>query len=185
MVEANTMQILKEIAAMLEKWGITTDDWVLVGDFAYVLNGYNLSSRKVSSKHFDVIIGKSKWPWLREHHLETEWRKVIPPRGEALEEYELLMSEENMSLDLTVVFSNLVNWSHALKTVGSRKIRVLTSLANVKMFFEEVIQKACKLGFDEHKRNQWNSEFRAIFDAAAVAGDLAVASYCKSKLSLV
>jgi len=150
-----------------------------------VLQGYELASRKIASAHIDILINKNKWPWLQERHLNSDWSKVIPPRGAALGRYEDLMQENKIGLDLTLVAPRLINYPCKLVIISNQQIHVLTTLANVRMFYEEVICKARKLDFDEQKRQAWIEKFKNVASAAEAAGDLAVVDYCNDKLRLL
>ena len=68
----NIEKVLIELRDVLEKWGITYLDWILVSQYAYRLLGYKVKLRK---EHFNILIRKKKIPWKIKEGYE-----IHPPR---------------------------------------------------------------------------------------------------------
>ena len=65
-------RVLEKLVVLLGKWGLKRDNWCLVGEWALVLQGYNLEGRKGI---IDIYVNRVSLPWK----VKKE-RQVIPPR---------------------------------------------------------------------------------------------------------
>ena len=53
-------EVLEKLSGLLESWGIDPSEWILTGQYADVLQGYDVKVRK---GHLNVLVPKAKIPW--------------------------------------------------------------------------------------------------------------------------
>lgn len=64
---------LEKLEELLRGWGLSTDDWVFTGEYAWRLQDYKFKPRK---GHLDVLVDREKLPWKIEESDAT----AIPPK---------------------------------------------------------------------------------------------------------
>lgn len=62
---------LEKLEELFRKWGLSKDDWILIGPYAEMLQGYE---REIREGHFNTILNKDKVWW------ETSQNETIPPK---------------------------------------------------------------------------------------------------------
>lgn len=53
-------QVLENLCELLEKWNLFSNDWILTGQYADRLQGYEVTVRR---GHLNIIVPKTKIPW--------------------------------------------------------------------------------------------------------------------------
>ncbi len=71
-------EVLIKLESLLDHWGISTSDWILVAGYAYKLLGFDVHVRK---GHFNILTNKNKIPWEIKEGIE-----IHPPRGTSYRE---------------------------------------------------------------------------------------------------
>lgn len=67
------VKVLQELEKLLRSWGIGSEDWILVANYAYKLLGYDV---KLRPGHLNILIAKGKIPWKVKEGIE-----IHPPRN--------------------------------------------------------------------------------------------------------
>jgi len=63
-------QALKELINLFEKWGLRSDNWCLIGEWALVLQGWGVRERK---NILDVYVNRDKLSCLVLSYIKILW----------------------------------------------------------------------------------------------------------------
>ncbi|MFA5926234.1 MAG: PEP-utilizing enzyme [Parcubacteria group bacterium] len=61
-------KVLAHLLGLLEKWGIPSEDWILTGQYADRMQGYEVKVRK---GHLNILVPRAKIPWRIGRALEA------------------------------------------------------------------------------------------------------------------
>lgn len=64
---------MKPLKKLMENFGMTTDDWCISGECAWIIYGYDVAMRE---NHIDLYVKESKLPWSVRDRIQT-----IPPNN--------------------------------------------------------------------------------------------------------
>lgn len=83
---------------MYTKWGLAPNNWIIVDEIAYVLQGYEVIAEKMKTRHLDSCVDVAKLSWE-----PSKERSVIPPAESThFDHYCQLMEETGFRLDMLV-----------------------------------------------------------------------------------
>jgi phosphohistidine swiveling domain-containing protein len=129
---------LEKLKELFGKWGLSEDDWVLIADYAFRLQGYNV---KVREGHLNVMINEEKLPW--KVSLKTKTISIFPPKNsKEAKQYEEWMKTTKFDTDLIPVSSKemkeILRNSILYTLPNGEKIRVMKPLAMLKKMEEHL-----------------------------------------------
>lgn len=119
---------LDKLCILLVNWGLSKRDFVIVDEFAYLLQGYNLKGPELKKRHLDVYVDPRVLPWSLKH----QERSVIPPlNSEFMLDYENFMESTGFSLDLLtadpeILKEKKVFYYQARKTIPLMEVVAMT-----------------------------------------------------------
>ncbi|MFA6099357.1 MAG: PEP-utilizing enzyme [Patescibacteria group bacterium] len=183
-----TSQMLVDLRALLEGWGIKADDWYVTGEAAMVLSGYPVDYRE---GQMDVLVCRSSWPWER----EEEQVSLFPDKGTA----------EDQQLNEFIAKHGVVPDFHPLPHVGIKAedrfeqtywhpdengVRVLKPWAGVyhrKLIINFYLHESLKglEVFDQAKFIRWKKFIEQIRDHAININDEKTITTCDEVLPIV
>lgn len=89
---------LVRLNKLLRDWGLNEEDYILVDEFAYLLQGYNIEGPEIKNKHLDLYVFPDSLPWK-----VSPERSTIPRSNTAYsQQYEKFMKDTGFALDLLV-----------------------------------------------------------------------------------
>jgi hypothetical protein len=89
-------QALVSLEKMYANWGLRPNDWVVVDEIAYVLQGYKVVAEEMKTRHLDCYLDVTKLPWK-----PSKERSIIPPaKSSYFDDYCHFMEETGFGLDM-------------------------------------------------------------------------------------
>lgn len=160
---------------LVDKWKLQPKDFVLVDEFAYVLQGYNVRSTEVKSGHLDVYVKPEALPWKASNE-----RSLIPPRGsEYLSQYSDFMEINGYGLDLLsgkpeIFKTPTVNYTLS----GDRTLKLMRVQEMTDQFAQQTIMHYSLEDVGAEKIHQWYNKLLLIREVAEQKHDQNLMSIC-------
>jgi len=135
--------VLENLEELLNKWGVSRKDWILVSQYAYKLLGYEVHIRK---GHFNVLVRREKIPWKIEEGVE-----IHPPRGTRhRKDFQSFIEETGFDFDINLATEpefRLKKGKYVSYLLpNDKKIRVQKPTGAIKEF-EKLLSLSTKEGF--------------------------------------
>lgn len=126
---------LKELAKLFEKWDLSLDNWCVIGEWAFILQGWNIPERK---NILDVYVDRDKLPWPVKRE-----RQAVPPKNSTeLEDWIDFTEKTGFGLDIVPIpesptdprsRTSIKRGSVVYQLPDGNKLRVNTPLAEVEI----------------------------------------------------
>jgi len=159
---------IRPLIKLMESFGMDTSDWCISGEYAWILNGYDVPMRE---NHIDIYVKESKIPWKVRDRVQT-----VPPKGTPeLEAYSKYIEKYNIALHMVPlpkpkVTERLID-TYSFKTrVGGADVSVINPTGN--LFDLETtlgVYSAEELGQDRLSR--WQSYLEAVYKVTSTKDD--------------
>lgn len=136
-------KVLENLEELLSRWDITSDDWILVSQYAYRLLGYKVKLRK---GHFNILVRRSKIPWKISEGVE-----IHPLRGSIYrKEFDDFINKTGFDFDINLAtdeeFRAKAPHYVLYSLPNSKKIRVQKPTGAIKEY-EKLLKHSTKEGF--------------------------------------
>lgn len=165
---------IKELKELLFSFGLNAEDWCMHGEYALLLNGYDIMERE---KHLDIFVRSKNLKWQIRDQIQT-----IPPKNsELLDIYCDFIDKYKFGLHLIPIPKRKVdfNWvlknSH-LKLLDEDNVLVMTTIGYVKDILI-TLSSWEKHEFGE-RLNRWKGYLLKIKSQAEKKIDLEVIKEC-------
>lgn len=167
---------------MYEGWGLGLRDWVVVDEFAYVLQGYEVLGEEVRSCHLDTYVNVAKLVWTASGE-----RSVVPPRGSVyLEGYCNFMTRTGYGLDILATSLNdsilcqpMVDY--LLSDGGA--VQLMEVKVMTEQFWQKTLMHYQKSDVGPEKVREWIAKLGLIERAALRKEDEQLAERCRDMLA--
>lgn len=171
-------QALRKMLELFDSWGLKTKDWVLVDEFAYRLQGYDVAGPEVKQRHIDVYVNPQACPWP-----EKKERSIIPPlSGGYFDQWNGYMEQTGYGLDMLRADPAFLNFPKVEYTLtDGRSVQLMRSKEMTKLFVEQTIMKYNLTEVDGKKMMEWINKLKLIRQAALLKGDVDLADFCEEK----
>lgn len=169
-------KVLGELEKLFEEWGLSTDDWVLTGPYAFRLQEYKVKPRK---GHLNTLINKDKL-WWKSHGIDA-----FPPRdSKELKQFKKWMKTTGFDTDLIPKTSKEMvnikrNYSLLHTLPNGRTIRLATMEGELKEFEEFVLPQCTSEGLGIEKGKYMLDVVRRFKKAAQSKGDFAAVNLAR------
>lgn len=177
-------KVLEKLEELLAKWNLGQDDWVLAGDYAWRLQGYEFEPRK---GHLNIFVDRKTLPWKVGELDET----AIPPKNsEGFRQLKEFIKETKFGphfLPLPVgkfkshTIEKAVKQSQLYTLSNKRKIRIQKVSEAVKDRAIVLLEVGIQI-WDEPKIKRWLEDFRRFKKFAEKKNDEEVIRTCNSVL---
>jgi len=171
--------VLEKVYKLYVGWGLIRDNWVLVDEYAFLLQGYDVKANEVRTRHIDTLIEKESWPW----HVYNGFRGIPPIDSKAWREYEEFRKETGHELDFLIGDEEMVRRPRTIyKLPNGKEIWVMKPLEMVKLLYQYALKRLSKIDVGKEKLNEWWEKVKIIKIAAIKKGDEILAEYCRNIL---
>jgi len=121
-------KVIEKLEELLRKWGLKRDQWILIANYAFKLQGYESKLRK---GHLITMVNREKLPWKVKEGLE-----VFPPKGSVWEkDFIKWMKQTGFETDLMVYsdreIKKYLNNSILYKLPNKKLVRLITMEGNL------------------------------------------------------
>lgn len=171
---------LEKLIPLLEKgWGLNSKDYVLVDEFSYVLQGYDVKATEIESGHLDLYVNPLKLPWED----RTE-RSIVPPtKGGYMDEWSNFMQETGYSLDMLRAKPEILQIPTIdYKLPNGTQIRLMRVFEMTEAFVEQTLMHYSIEDVGEDKIKEWLNKLEIIKEAAEKKKDTKLSKFCELKL---
>ncbi|MDP3994789.1 MAG: hypothetical protein Q8P91_03080 [bacterium] len=172
-------ETLEKLDALFKSWGLSNKDFVLVDEFAYVLQGYEISGPEVESGHIDVYTNPDSLPWL----VKKE-RSIIPPKdSEFMNDWTMFMQETGYGLDMLRADPEIFN-IHTIdfRLPNGKFIELMRAFEMTNAFVRQTLMHYSLEDVGKEKISEWLSKLDLIRKAAIKKGDTKLAGFCVEKI---
>lgn len=170
---------LEKLTELFRNWGLTQDDWCLIGEWAMILQGYSVKRREGI---LDVFVDRKKLPWK-----VKEERQAVPPKSsneaKALARFS---KQTGFEVDITpLAFGPLkrarIKDSVFYRLSSGQKLRLATPLS-------EVLGHGWKFKFfgeqaGEIELRRWGKFLKGIGKTARKKGERRLVEFCDQLLN--
>jgi hypothetical protein len=172
--------VLPKVVLLMENWGIESKDYILVDEFAYIINGYNVTASEVASNHLDLYINAKSVPWE-----DKGERSVIPPVNSTyFGQYENFMKKTGFGLDLLSAEEGILQIPSINYHLSNKKfIKVMKAFEMTEAFVKQTIMHYSLEDVGKEKIVEWISKLGVIGNAAERKGDKKLVSFCNRKIT--
>ncbi|MBU1133253.1 hypothetical protein KKG08_03205 [Patescibacteria group bacterium] len=159
---------LLKLHSLLEGWGLDEKDYVLVDEFAYFLQDYNLEGPEIKLKHLDLYVVGEKLPW----DIKDE-RSTIPPNNTPyMRNYEYFMRGTGYSLDLLVANPTIMGSKKVMyKLTDEISFPLMETEAMTQQFVDHTLLHYSLEDVGEHKIKEWFSKLTKLNQLAKDRND--------------
>lgn len=122
----DSIEPLKEL---MKSYGMNTDDWCISGEYAWIINGYDVSMR---DNHIDFYVKESKLPWKIRDRIQT-----IPPKdSKELDSYCDFIEKHKIALHMVPlpkpgITENLIDKYAETKIISHQEVMVISPEGNM------------------------------------------------------
>lgn len=176
----NLNEALEELYSLLVmNWTLATNNFVIVDEYAYVLQGYDVQGPEVETGHIDVYVDPSRFPWP-----DKGERSIIPPKDSSyMDQWENFMEETGYGLDLLRASPEILVVpvvEHVLPS--GNMVRLMRAFEMTNLFVQQTIMRYSLEDVGEEKVREWMGKLSLIRDAAIKRADEKLVELCKIKL---
>ena len=159
---------LDKLYILFQGWALTSNDYVLVDEFAFVLQGYEVYGKEIEDGHLDVLVNSSSLPW--EHSKE---RSVIPPKSSRwLDEYSSYMTETKYGLDMLASKPDFLKLPTEIYYLPSgNSIRLMKPYEMTELWINQTLMRDSLKDVDIDKIKEWFNKLNLIKEAALKKDD--------------
>lgn len=140
-------EVLENLVVLLNGWGISLEDWILVSQYAYRLLGYEV---KVREGHLNILIDRGKIPWEVGEALETH----PPENTKESEQFQQFVEITGFEFDISPVapkdFKEKIKNTVLYSLPNGTKIRVQTPIGALEEL-DQILSKCTADGWGEEK----------------------------------
>lgn len=174
-------QALVDLQEMFNKWGLTSDDYVLVDEIAYVLQGYEVIGEEMKTRHLDTYININKLPWQT-----SKERSIIPPAdSNFFEDYCGFMKITGFGLDMLATTSDdsilqqpMINY----ELPSNKTIQLMEVSAMTRQFWQKTLMHYSLEDVGNDKVKEWLAKLELIGGVALKKGETQLATDCQEML---
>ena len=174
-------QALVDLQEMFNKWGLTSDDYVLVDEIAYVLQGYEVIGEEMKTRHLDTYININKLPWQT-----SKERSIIPPAdSNFFEDYCMFMETTGFGLDMLATASDdsifqqpMINY----ELPNNKTIRLMEASAMTRQFWQKTLMHYSLEDVGSDKVKEWLAKLELIGGVALKKGETQLTTDCQEML---
>lgn len=171
---------LSQMLDLFEKWKLAPHDWVMVDEFAFQLQGYDVRGNEVKTGHVDVYVNPGACPWPDKHE-----RSIIPPVADGFfDQWSNFMNRTGYGLDLLRAqkseFLDLPRVGYRLD--NDRMVQVMRAAEMTRLFVEQTIMRYSLQEVSTEKMREWIAKLSIIGEAAKKKGDVPLEQLCKLAL---
>ena len=173
------VEALEEIYNLFNKWGLSTKDYILVDEFAYVLQGYDVKGTEVESGHLDVYVNPEPLPW----EVKKE-RSVIPPRDSIyMNDWINFMQRTGYSLDMLRAKPEIFKVPSVNHTLPNGNfIQMMRAYEMTEAFVQQTVMHYSLEEVGKEKIVEWVDKLEIIRKAAEKKKDSKLAKLCEDRL---
>lgn len=141
-------KVLEKLEELFRKWGLSTEDWMLIANYAFKLQGYRV---KLREGHFNVIVNEDKLWW------KTSPNEVFPPKNsKEFRELKKWMKITGFSSDLIPQNSDWFKRIEEGNTIfyalpNGKNIRLITLCGELKEVLDLILAQCTKKGLGVEK----------------------------------
>jgi hypothetical protein len=176
------LKTLEELWSLFNKWGLSIKDYVLVDEFAYVLQDYDVKATEVETGHIDVYVNSSILPWK-----DKGERSIIPPKDSIyMDNWITFMQETGYSLDMLRAIPEILRIPTVDLTLpNGKKIRLMRAFEMTEAFIQQTLMYYSLEDVDKEKIIEWMNKLEIIKSVAEKKNDEKLAEFCDTKLAEV
>ncbi len=171
---------LNKLHTLFHGWGLATNDYVLVDEFAFVLQGYDVYGTEIEEGHLDVLVNPLSLPW--KHSKE---RSAIPPKfSKWLDEYSSYMSETKYGLDILARKPDFLKLpTEAYSLPSGNIIRLMKPYEMTGLWIDQTLMRYSLEDVGIDKIRQWFNKLGLIKEAAIKKDDKKLEELCYGKIT--
>lgn len=145
----------KLYSLLMMSWGLAGNNFVVVDEYAYMLQGYDVRGPEVKTGHLDVYVDPRSVPWL-----DKGERSIIPPKdGSYMDQWENFMEETGYGLDLLRASPEILVVPVVKHVLPSgNKIRLMRAFEMTNLFVQQTIMRYSLEDVGEEKVREWMSK---------------------------
>jgi len=165
---------------LTDTWKIPENEYVLVDELAYNLQGYEVKGPEMKSGHIDVYVNPLAIPWP-----DKGERSIIPPKDSLqMEDWANFMKSSGYGLDMLRAKPEFL----ALPTVGYKLqgglvVNFMRAFEMTNLFVEQTILHYSLEDVGPDKMKEWINKLSLIKKAALKRGDNKLAEVCDEKIT--
>ena len=150
---------LVKLKKLLQSWGLSEEDYVLVDEFAYLLQGYNLEGPEIKNNHLDLYVFPDNLPWK----VRPE-RSTFPPfDSKYSRQYEEFMKDIGFALDLLVADALILDSDRIhYKLPNSETFPLMELVDMTEQFVHHTLLHYSLEDVGEDKIKEWYKKLRKI-----------------------
>ncbi|MBU0976256.1 MAG: PEP-utilizing enzyme [Patescibacteria group bacterium] len=124
--------VLSSLTNLLKDWGIDVNNWMLIGQYPYVLLGYDTPLR---DGHFNILLKKDLIPW----NFDPSAIEIHPPiESKFFDEYENFTKTTGYNFDLVpfskTQFADWIKTSYKYQITSSRTVHIQSEQGSIKEY---------------------------------------------------
>lgn len=177
--KVSLVKALETLHNLFNKWGVQAKGYILVDEFAYLLQGYEVIATEVESGHLDVYADPQQLPWK-----DKGERSIIPPKdSRQMEDWVNFMQRTGFSLDILRAKPEILerpSVNYPLPSGGF--IRLMKAYEMTEAFVEQTLMHYSLSDVGKEKIKEWVDKLKLIQEAAEKKNDEKTAKFCKDKL---
>lgn len=175
-------QALISLEAMYTRWELAPNDWVVVDEIAYVLQGYGVIAEEMETRHLDSYVDVTKLPWE-----PSKERSVIPPaKSTYFDDYCQFMEETGFGLDMlattpddTILQQPMIDY----ELPNGKKVQLMEATAMTRQFWEKTLMHYSLKDVGVEKVEEWLAKLDLIKRVAIEKGEVEMAKECQEMLA--
>lgn len=173
-------EALQEIYNLFNRWGLSTKDYVLVDEFAYLLQEYDVKATEVESGHLDVYVNPVPLPWK-----VKEERSVIPPKDSIyMDDWLTFMQKTGYSLDMLRAKPEILKIpSVSYAVLNGNSIQIMRAYEMTEAFVQQTLMHYSLEEVGKEKILEWMDKLEMIRKVAEKKKDSRLARLCKDRLA--
>lgn len=173
---------LSKLNSLLTRaWKVPQDQFVMVDELAYNLQGYQVNGPEMESGHIDIYVNPASIPWP-----DKGERSIIPPKNSVqMDEWTDFMITTGYGLDMLRAKPEFFKIpTVSFKTGDGGTISLMRAFEMTNLFIEQTIMHYSLEDVGKDKMKEWISKLSLIEKAALNRGDPKLAKFCQEKLQL-
>lgn len=169
---------LQELGALMSDWGLNNDQYVLVDEFAYVLQGYEAIGTEVKTGHLDVYVNPNLLPWK-----DKNKRSIIPSKeSKHMKDWIKFMDKTGYALDILKASRETFDIPTVeYEFAKNRKIKLMRAYEMTNAFVEQTLLHYSLEDVGEEKISEWLEKLGLIEKAAVKKKYYRIAKLCRVK----
>ncbi len=172
---------LEGLVNLYDRWELNPKtDWVLVDEFAMLLQGYKIYGEELSERHLDTFVSLRKLPWIPQDPIAT--RQTVPPAySEHVKEYNHFMKSTGFGLKIHLAEQYFLQLPCNMYSLPSGiEIRLLQPLPFLQEFYKNTLLTFTVEHVGEAKTREWERKLVLIREAALESNDQPLAQLAES-----